>query len=106
MCGCVKKGQRKSNIQITSTRVFKDGLVYDLSDELQLSATPEILLNLYNSNIELFELVRIINTPFEIYITSTEDLLDYGYIFYGKYKTNDEIYILKNDFNSSIMERV
>lgn len=107
MCGCVKKGTQVSNIQITNSKVFKDRQVYYLNEDLELSANPEILIGLNTLYENNFELIKIINTPFEVYIESQSgDLIDYGYLFYGKYKTNDEIYILHTDFNSKIMEKV
>lgn len=105
MCGCLKKGTQKSDVQIANNRVFKNGIVYNLGDDLKLSANAQILINLHSLYEEYFILVKIINTPFEIYIQSKSgDLINYGYLFYGKYKTNDNIYVLENDFNQEIME--
>lgn len=105
MCGCLKKGTQKSDVQIANNRVFKNGIVYNLGDDLKLSANTQILINLHSLYEEYFILVKIINTPFEVYIESKSGkLVDYGFVFYGKYKSKDVIYVLTNDFNENIME--
>lgn len=107
MCGCVKKGTKTSNIQISNNKVFVNGNVYSLDEDLQLAATFEILQDLYNENNSKFILVEIINIPFEIYIQSqSQTLIQYGYLFYGKYKSKDILYVLTEDFDNKIMEAI
>jgi hypothetical protein len=105
MCGCVKKGTKTSNIQISNNKVFVNGNVYHLDEDLNLAATFEILQDLYNENNDKFILIKIINIPFDIYIQSkSQSLIEYGYLFYGKYKSEDILYVLIEDVDNKIME--